>query len=62
MQIKIFNRLLKFAKYRHKTELLPLSLIMILIHKNVDSKQNCSPLEQSIKLQIVKMYTCSSFE
>lgn len=44
MQIKIFNRLLKFAKYRHKTELLPLSLIMILIHKNVDSKTELFPL------------------
>lgn len=44
MQIKIFNRLLKFAKYRHKTELLPLSLIMILIHKNLDSKTELFPL------------------
>lgn len=31
-------------KYRLKTELLPLSLIMILIHKNVDSKTELFPL------------------
>lgn len=37
MQIKTY-------RYRLRTELLPLSLIMILIHKNVDSKTELFPL------------------